>query len=231
MEPYRYLSSLPGKGVRNIAIDAFNVWLGASAPSVSTVKSAINILHSSSLMLDDLEDRSPLRRGKPSTHVVFGAATTINSATFLYLQVISVLEKLQCTPPDAALALYTAEMHNLFVGQSYDNYWTATVTCPSLNEYIQMVDGKTGGLFRLSVGLLASCAPARVPKQKSEDGLDHLCSLIGRYFQIRDDYQNLASPEVCLLFLLMPGHALYSTLYLESEPLSLISHETWLIFI
>jgi ophiobolin F synthase len=144
-------------------------------------------------MLDDLEDRSPLRRGKPSTHVIFGNATTINSATFLFLNVINVLKQLQCYPADAALTLYTTEMHNLFVGQSYDNYWTNTLTCPTVSEYIQMIDGKTGGLFRLCVGLLASCSP---DTQSQNAAPDHLCNLIGRYFQIRDDYQNLASPDV-----------------------------------
>jgi hypothetical protein len=192
LEPYRYLSSLPGKGIRNITIDAFNVWLKAPESSTNIIKSAIGMLHSSSLMLDDLEDGSPLRRGKPSTHVVFGAATTINSATFLFIKVINELKALRCP---AAIDLYTEEMHNLFVGQSYDGYWTNTLACPTVEEYIQMIDGKTGGLFRLSISLLAACSTRQITVDLKMS-LAHLCCLIGRYFQIRDDYQNLASPDV-----------------------------------
>lgn len=85
-------------------------------------------------------------------------------------------------------------MRSLFIGQSYDNYWTHTLSCPTVSEYIQMVDGKTGGLFRLAVKLLGSCtAPLAEPQKQS---LDHLCCLLGRYFQIRDDYQNLTASDV-----------------------------------
>ncbi|KAF1963155.1 geranylgeranyl diphosphate synthase 3 [Byssothecium circinans] len=191
LEPYRYLSSLPGKGIRNITIDAFNVWVQVPDAPINIIKSAIDMLHSSSLMLDDLEDGSPLRRGKPSTHVVFGNATTINSATFMFINVIEVLRVLECP---AAINLYTEEMRHLFIGQSYDCYWTNTVACPTVSEYIQMIDGKTGGLFRLSVGLLVSCSTLSITEAQKAS-LKHLCCLFGRYFQIRDDYQNLASPD------------------------------------
>ncbi|PVI07066.1 terpenoid synthase, partial [Periconia macrospinosa] len=187
-----YQSSLPGKSIRNIAIDAFNVWLQVPEPQTTIIKSAINMLHSSSLMLDELEDNSPLRRGKPSTHVVFGNATIINPATFLFINVSDVLKILE---RPAAINLYTDEMRNLFVGQGYDSYWTNTLACPTLSEYIQMIDGKTCGLSRLYIGLLAVCSSISTLSETHKVDLSHLCCLIGRYFQIRDDYQNFASPD------------------------------------
>lgn len=38
--------------------------------------------------LDDVEDNSPLRRSRPSTHSVFGMAQTINAATYRIVEVV-----------------------------------------------------------------------------------------------------------------------------------------------
>lgn len=84
-------------------------------------------------------------------------------------------------------------MQQLYVGQSYDLYWTHNILCPSISEYLKMVDKKTGGLFRMLTRLMIAECPAR--EKVSGDDLDLLSCLIGRFFQIRDDYQNLASAD------------------------------------
>jgi ophiobolin F synthase len=56
-----------------------------------------------------------------------------------------------------------------------------------------MVDQKTGGLFRMLTRLMVSESPAR--SSILDQTLYPLSHLIGRFFQIRDDYQNLASAE------------------------------------
>lgn len=38
-------------------------------------------------------------------------------------------------------------------------YWRDLVVCPSEEEYIAMVNYKTGGLFRLAVKLMQACSP------------------------------------------------------------------------
>ncbi|KAM0496501.1 hypothetical protein ACHAP8_007400 [Fusarium lateritium] len=183
MEPYRYLCSLPSKGVRNKTIDALNFWLRVPAENANTIKSITESLHGSSLMLDDIEDHSQLRRGKPSAHAVFGEAQTINSATFQYIQSVSLISQLNSPK---ALSIFVDEIRQLFIGQAYELQWTSNMICPPLEEYLRMVDGKTGGLFRLLTRLMAA---------ESATGVDvdfsRLCQLFGRYFQIRDDYANL----------------------------------------
>ncbi|OCL09522.1 terpenoid synthase [Glonium stellatum] len=187
LEPYHYVSSLPSKGVRDMAIDGMNFWLEVLLQSTAAIKSIINMLHSSSLMLDDVEDHSQLRRGKPSAHVIYGEAQTINSATYQYIQAIVQLRKLN--NPDC-LDIFIDEIRELFVGQSYDLFWTSKMVCPSITEYLQMVDGKTGGLFRLLTRLMVAES-----QHGSRADFDRLCCLLGRYFQIRDDYQNLTSHD------------------------------------
>ncbi|KAF2105873.1 fusicoccadiene synthase [Lophiotrema nucula] len=187
MGPFQYLQSFPSKGIRDKTIDAINHWLEVPLQAVSIVKSVVHLLHSSSLLLDDIQDGSQLRRGKPSAHVIFGTAQTINSATFLYNRALHMLELLDS--PDV-LVIFKKELERLFFGQSYDIHWSRELICPSTTEYLQMVDCKTGGLFRLLTQLLTTLSP-----HNTIANFDHLSLLFGRYFQIRDDYQNLTSTE------------------------------------
>lgn len=140
--------------------------------------------------LDDLEDGSPLRRGKPSTHNIYGTAQTINSATYQYTEATGMAAELS---NPLCLRIFIEEIQNLYVGQSYDLYWTHNTLCPSVLEYLKMVDKKTGGLFRMLTRLMIAESPVR--KKVSDGDLNLFSCLIGRFFQIRDDYQNLASAD------------------------------------
>ncbi|EER24921.1 polyprenyl synthetase, putative [Coccidioides posadasii C735 delta SOWgp] len=190
LQPYRYLTSLPSKGFRDQAIDSLNTWLKVPQKSAKMIKSIVKMLHSASLMLDDIEDDSPLRRGRPSTHNIYGTAQTINSATYQYVKATGMATELG---NPSCLRIFIEEMQQLHVGQSYDLYWTHNTLCPSVSEYLKMVDMKTGGLFRMLTRLMVAESPVR--EKVSDDALNLLSCLVGRFFQIRDDYQNLASAD------------------------------------
>lgn len=68
--------------------------------------------------------------------------------------------------------------------------WRDDVACPVEEDYIKMVVDKTGGLFRLAVGLMQAFAT----ENKSTD-FAPLVNNLALYFQIRDDYINLADEE------------------------------------
>ena len=84
MRPYTHLLERPGKNIRSSLLSAFNVWLQVPEKPLQQVSEAIQMLHNASLLLDDIEDGSELRRGAPTAHKVFGEALTINSANYLY---------------------------------------------------------------------------------------------------------------------------------------------------
>lgn len=135
--------------------------------------------------IDDVEDSSQLRRGVPVAHSIFGAAQTINSANYVYFCALQELLKLN---NPHAIQIYTEELCNLHRGQGMDLFWRDTLTCPTENDYLEMVGNKTGGLFRLAVQLMQA-------ESKSEKDYTPLVNTIGLLFQIRDDYMNLASSE------------------------------------
>jgi ophiobolin F synthase len=189
--PFEFITSLPSKGIRDSFTDALNVWLAVPETTISRIKSLGGRLHSASLMLDDIEDGSGLRRSQPATHKVFGIAQTVNSGCREILKAVNEASQLGLP---SAIAITLEALDELHVGQSYDLYWTRHNKCPSKKEYLEMVDGKTGGLFRLLARLMIAASPHRHDAQLSSS-IEALVSLVGIQFQIRDDYQNLHSAD------------------------------------
>jgi len=143
-------------------------------------------LHTASLLVDDVEDSSLLRRGVPVANSIFGIAQTINSANYVYFLALQELQNLNNR--DEVMNIFTQELLNLHRGQGMDLYWRDTLTCPTEDDYLEMVQNKTGGLFRLAIKLMQA--------ESSERGrIDcvPLVNLMGLVFQICDDYLNLSS--------------------------------------
>ncbi|PBP21489.1 putative Geranylgeranyl pyrophosphate synthetase [Diplocarpon rosae] len=184
--PYEYLFAHPGKDIRTQLIAAFNEWLDVPPESLDIITKVVGMLHTASLLVDDVEDSSLLRRGLPVAHSIFGTAQTINSANYVYFVALQELQKLN---NPSAISIYTEELLNLHRGQGMDLFWRDTLTCPSEDDYLEMVGNKTGGLFRLAVKLM------QAESKTSNRDCVPLVNLIGIIFQIRDDYQNLSSPE------------------------------------
>ena len=148
LEPFAYISETPGKDVRGALIDAFNVWLKIPPEKVTQIKSIISRLHNASLLVDDIEDGSQLRRGKPVAHAIFGVPYTLNAANYAYFV---ALEECHRLGSPEALSVFVEELLNLHRGQGQDIVWRDTQKVPSEKEYYSMVLDKTGGLFRLAV--------------------------------------------------------------------------------
>jgi geranylgeranyl diphosphate synthase type 3 len=202
-EPYTYLLFNPGKDIRTALLHAFNYWLQVPATQLQIILGVVNQLHTASLLIDDVEDGSELRRGTQAAHLRYGQARTINAANYVYF---TALRQLRLLPQEAEIVrIYEEEMLNLHRGQGLELFWRDTEVrthshedgshqengedhafCPTEEEYIAMVNDKTGGLLRLAIRLMQALSNNRtnyVP----------LANLIGILFQIRDDYMNLAS--------------------------------------
>lgn len=186
--PIDYVSSMPSKGVRSSLIDAMNQWCQVPSAQLAVVKRVIDLLHNSSLILDDIQDDSPMRRGKIATHLVFGEAQSINSATFLYVRAV---QEVHATGNTALMTVLLEELDDLHVGQSWDLYWKYNMRWPTEAEYFSMIDLKTGGLFRMLVRMMRALSPG----SSTDFACDSLVSMVSRFFQVRDDYMNLNSRE------------------------------------
>ncbi|RHY23920.1 hypothetical protein DYB25_008056 [Aphanomyces astaci] len=172
---------MPQKNVRAILVDAFQLWLQIPPDKITTIKEIIGSLHDASLLIDDIEDNSELRRGLPVAHAIYGIPLTINCANFVFFVALQKCHSLQNA---RAMDVYINEMIHLHRGQGQDILWRDTASCPTEDAYKAMVINKTGGLFRLAVGLMQAFST-------NDQDFVPLVNQLGLYFQIRDDYINL----------------------------------------
>jgi geranylgeranyl diphosphate synthase type 3 len=157
--PYDYLWGHPGKDIRSQCIAAFNLWLKVPPERLEVITRAVGMLHTASLLVDDVEDSSILRRGIPVANSIFGVAQTINSANYVYFK---ALQELMLMGNPKLIEIFTEELLNLHRGQGMDLYWRDSLTCPSEADYLEMVGNKTGGLFRLAIKLMQAESAVQV---------------------------------------------------------------------
>ena len=106
LEPWEYLRKVPGKNVRGTLIRSFQQWLKVEEAPLLAIMEIIASLHNASLLIDDIEDGSTVRRGVPAAHMIYGVPSTINCANYVYfiaLEKVHALGSSQaCTgSPDA----------------------------------------------------------------------------------------------------------------------------------
>jgi hypothetical protein len=86
--------------------------------------------------IDDIQDNSILRQGIPVAHSIYGVASTINAANYLFLK---GLKRVQSVNHPDAITVCTEQMLEVYNGQGLEIYWRDNNMCPTLEEYKQMV--------------------------------------------------------------------------------------------
>ncbi|KAF9237874.1 farnesyltranstransferase [Melanogaster broomeanus] len=181
LEPFSYIILLQ-------LIQAFNHWLQVPASQLEVITRVVGLLHNASLLVDDIEDDSELRRGRPVAHRIYGVPQTINTANYVYFLAFQEVSKINCLERPSFPSDDVEELLALHRGQGREILWRDNLRCPTEEEYIEMVKDKTGGLLRIAVRLMMECATANM-----DINYIPLVDLIGIWFQIRDDYMNLQS--------------------------------------
>jgi len=152
------------------------------------------VIHNGTLIVDDVEDDSELRRGRPCIHRIYGIDIAINAGnTMYYLPLMVVLrsDRLDERTKLRIYEMYIQEMVRLSFGQAMDIAWHRGLRGADVTEqqYLQMCAYKTGTLARLAAKLGAILAGA--PDWQVE-GIGHFAEAIGVAFQIQDDILNIA---------------------------------------
>ena len=87
--------------------------------------------------IDDIQDNSALRRGIPAAHRVYGFASTISAGLCVFFKSIQMV--LSFNHPDC-IKLYIEMLWELSRAQATEIYWRDNHTCPSEEEYLDMVN-------------------------------------------------------------------------------------------
>jgi len=154
------------------------------------------VVHNGTLMVDDIEDDSDERRGKPCTYKVFGVDVAVNAGNAMYfLPLLSFLKSKEVDDRTRiqVFEIYAQEMMNCHFGQAMDIAWhkgIANADAVTEKQYLQMCAYKTGTLARMSAKIAAVLAGADA---NTIETLGKFAESIGVAFQIQDDVLNLTA--------------------------------------
>ena len=188
-EALRYTLLLPGKRLRGVLVLASADLLRADEDAVLPLACAVEMVHASSLILDDLPsmDDASLRRGKPALHRVVGEANAILASVALlnlaYATVAEASALRERTRREAALCLARAiGSEGLIGGQVADLAGTGRRLDLDALEYVH--SHKTGALFQAAAELGALGAGGR---ERDLEALRRYAKNLGLAFQVTDD--------------------------------------------
>lgn len=157
------------------------------------------VVHNGTLMIDDIEDESEYRRGKPCTYKIYGRDIAINAGnTMYYLPLLPLIEnrnRISSEKLRKVYEIYVKEMISLSLGQAMDIAWhkgLANADKIDEKDYLQMCAYKTGTLARMAAEIAAVLAEADETLVKR---LGHFAESIGVAFQIQDDILDLKSTD------------------------------------
>ncbi|MEM3608721.1 MAG: polyprenyl synthetase family protein [Candidatus Bathyarchaeia archaeon] len=157
------------------------------------------VIHNGTLIIDDIEDSSDYRRGKPCTYKIYGLDTAINAGNAMYyLPLLPLIKNKDKVPPQKLCKIYeiyVQEMINLSLGQAMDITWhrgLANADEVSEEDYLQMCAYKTGTLARMAAKMAAVLADAAMEQVEK---IGHFAESIGVAFQMQDDILDLTGEE------------------------------------
>jgi geranylgeranyl diphosphate synthase type I len=149
---------------------------------------AVELLHNFSLVHDDIQDRSPLRRSRPTVWMKWGIAQAINAGDVLFTLAFAALQDLApaLSAQQVLLANHLLQQTCLrltegqFLDMSYE-----TQTSLELDAYWPMIGGKTSALLACcaELGALAGGAEEERRAHFREYGY-----ALGLAFQVLDDW-------------------------------------------
>ncbi|MBI2143104.1 polyprenyl synthetase family protein [Candidatus Woesearchaeota archaeon] len=151
------------------------------------------LIHNGSLIVDDIEDNSDLRRGKPVLHRIFGVDIAVNAGNTLYFLPYIIIRDsaLPAETKKRAYEIISTELLKCHFGQAIDIWWHSgkSDTVPTEDEYLQMCANKSGSLACMTGKLGALLGGG---SNRQVEALGNFGQAAGVVFQIRDDILNIA---------------------------------------
>jgi heptaprenyl diphosphate synthase len=158
-----------------------------TAPDAIDAAIAIELIHSATLLHDDIIDGGMLRRGKPSALARYGPAATLVAGDYLFCRAFELCgrfeEHLVRTAAQACIQLTEGEVME---GRLRHN------AAASLEEYRAVITRKTASLFAAGGKVASDLAGADA---RAIDAMERLGKAVGLAFQMIDDLLDILGPE------------------------------------
>ncbi len=187
----QYLQAGGGKRLRPALLLLVSRLFGPSNDCARKLGAVVEMIHTATLVHDDVIDLAKTRRGRPSTNVVWGNHTSVLSGDWLYMQafqvalrernfhILDVLISLTQMMVEGEL-LQLERLHRLEISEA---------------DYMELVDRKTASLFSACASLGAVAGGA---SDTEESRLAEFAWNLGMAFQLVDDILDFTSSEKIL---------------------------------
>jgi geranylgeranyl pyrophosphate synthase len=199
LDPVASLTANPGKRIRaQLVAMTYRLFHDDRAVSLSAAKQCrdcaevVELMHAGSLIVDDIEDGSAMRRGRPAMHVQFGLPLALNAGNWLYFWPFELLKEagLAAEQLVSAYERYNRTLLRAHFGQALDlGAKMAQLPQQSVAEVcLAGMTLKTGALMGFAAALGGTVAGTSQPVQKllEQFGVD-----LGVALQMFDDLGNV----------------------------------------
>lgn len=190
--PIAYTLDLGGKRVRPLLCLLALRLYADDVKLALPIAAALEVFHNFTLLHDDLMDKSPIRRGKPTVYKAWSENVAILSGDVMSIEAYRCLEGID----DAQLLKRVLSIFNYMAieicrGQQYDMEFEERSDV-RVEEYMEMIRLKTAVLLgaALRLGALAGGA-----SEADAERLDRVGQALGLAFQIQDDYLDVYGDE------------------------------------
>ncbi len=182
-EPIAYTLASGGKRLRPQLVLLGTELFGGKATEALPAALAIEVFHNFTLLHDDLMDKAPVRRGKPTVYMRWNDNTAILSGDQMMIEAYRLLAQLPDAVLPMVLRLFNRMATEICEGQQYDMEFE-TRDDVSLDEYMHMIRLKTSVLLATALQIGAYIAGATEAEQQAlyDYGIH-----VGLAFQIQDD--------------------------------------------
>ncbi len=188
-EPVRYVIESGGKRIRPLLLLLSAEAVGGTAEEAVPAAAAIELLHTFTLVHDDIMDQDDLRRGRPTVHVKWDVGTAILAGDGLVALAYRALLAGQSPRLVQMARTFSQSIVEVCEGQALDKAFE-TRPAVTMEEYLTMIRKKTACLFATSCELGALVGGGT---EEQVAALQSYGRHLGLAFQVQDDLLDLSS--------------------------------------
>jgi geranylgeranyl diphosphate synthase type I len=193
-EASEHLIKAGGKKLRPSLVVLSCEAVGGRTEDALKTAAAIELIHTFSLIHDDIMDKDEMRRGKPSVHVLWGEPMAILAGDTLFSKAFETVLETDMTnvPPKRtvnALKTVVDSCIKICEGQALDIGFEGKLDVKE-EEYMEMIYKKTAALIAAATKAGAILGGGN---DEQIEALSEYGRLIGLAFQIQDDYLDVVS--------------------------------------
>jgi octaprenyl-diphosphate synthase len=187
----QHLQASGGKRLRPILLLLSSKLFRETTPAAVRMAAVVELLHAATLIHDDVIDRAEMRRGRPSTNVIWGNHTSVLAGDWLYMQAFQMaLRERNFHILDMLINL----TQMMVEGELLQLERIGRIDI-SEADYMQLIDRKTACLFSACAKLGAHVGGAT---DALESRLGEFAWNLGIAFQLIDDVLDFTARETIL---------------------------------